>query len=394
VCARRCRNTWVRKSIERWHGQPRKPHLVKITLLDPGLASTQGHHFDLDLRLARALVQLGHSVDVHGFVNPDPGLLAAAKATGMALRSTFRVPTYVALPQARPALQAYEQMANATAADLAQVAASDLWVWPTMAPFQLAAALAQAPSVRQIGGLWWTPRFPHAVGARSWARSARQLMQAKGAITVGAYDPVLCRSYQSFSPGLDVVCLPCPHDGAANDRQPSELRRIGFFGHQRAARGLALVPELVTALVQRGFHVVVQDSGQSIQGKTRHPNVEVLQYVQDFAAEIARCDLVIWPSRWEAYVESFSGVMSECVATGVPIIAPSGCMPAEVLARFGCGSFFHEFSVEAIMEAVELAALEFPAVLARAHTAARLWHAENGTDRLAEWIDAQAGGAS
>ncbi len=366
---------------------------MKINLLDPGLASTKGHHFDLDLRLARALAQLGHDVEVHGFVSSDPHLLEMASASGMALRSTFRVPTYTPLPQGQTPMQAYAQMAQVTAADLAQVPESDLWVWPTMAPYQLAAALSQADNVAQLGGMWWTPRFPHAVGARSWARSARQLMLEKRSITVGAYDQALCRAYQSFSPGLDVVCLPCPHDGAANDRQPSVLRRIGFFGHQRESRGLALVPELVTALVQRGFHVLVQDSSHSIKGSS-HPNVEVLQYVPDFAAEIARCDLVIWPSRWEVYVESFSGVMSECVATGVPIIAPSGCLPAEVLARFGSGTFFHEFSVEAIMEAVELAALEFPALVARAHAAARQWHAENGTDHLAAWIDTHVRGLS
>jgi len=312
----------------------------------------------------------------------------------MTLRSTFRVPTYVTPSKAYLPLEGYEQMANATATDLAKVTGSDFWFWPTMAPYQLAAALLHGGSVAQLGGLWWTPRFPQAVGARSWARSARHLAHESRPIVVGAYDEALCRAYRSFSPELKVASLPCPHDGAANDRQPTALRRIGFFGHQRDSRGLVLMPQLVTALVQRGFHVVVQDSSQSIQGKGAHPNLEVLQYIPDFAAEIARCDLVIWPSRWEAYVESFSGVMSECVATGVPIIAPSGCLPAEVLTRLGCGTFFHEFSPDAILDAVDLASLEFPKLVARAREAARLWHAKNGTDRLATWIDAHARGES
>ena len=366
---------------------------MKIALLDPGLVTTQGHHFDLDLRLARALARLGHDVEVHGFVNPDQRLSAAAQAMGMALRSTFRVPPYIALPQTQSPLQAYEQMAAATAEDLAQVTGSDLWVWPTFTPYQFAAAQTEDGRVRQLGGLWWTPRFPHGIGARSWAHTERRLMQGKSLITVGAYDQAICRAYKSFSPGLDVVCLPCPHDGVDNDQRPPVLRRIGFFGHQRVSRGLELIPGLVRALVQRGFDVVVQDSSRSIQGEPKHPNVEVLEYVPDFAAEIARCDLVIWPSRWEAYVENFSGVMAECVATGVPIVAPSGCLPAEVLARFGCNSFFHEFSLEAIIEAVDLAEMEFPAVVARAQAAARLWRAENGTDRLAAWIVAHAGEA-
>jgi hypothetical protein len=65
-------------------------------------------------------------------------------------------------------------------------------------------------------------------------------------------------------------------------------------------------------------------------------------------------------------------------------------MPAEVLARFGCGTFFHEFSVDAIMEALDLAVPEFAVLVTRARKAAQRWHAENGTDRLAVWIDSHA----
>jgi glycosyltransferase involved in cell wall biosynthesis len=361
---------------------------MKITLLDPGLASPVGHHFDLDLRLTRALIRLGHDVEVHGSANPDQRLLDMANTSGMALHSTFRIHTYAPLPPSQSPLQGYEMMANDTTEDLAKIPHSDLWVWPTFAPYQFAAALSQGSSVRQLGGLWWTPRFPHPFATRSWAKSARRLTQENVSITVGAYDQALCRAYQSFSPGLNVACLPCPHDGIASYRQPSVLRRIGFFGHQRASRGLDLLPQLVAALVQRGFHVTVQDSSHSIRGG--HPRIEVMQYVTDFAAEIARCDMVIWPSRWEAYIDSFSGVVSECIATGVPVMAPSGCMPAEVLSRFGCGTFFHEFSVDAVMEALDLAVPEFALLVTRARKAAQRWHAENGTDRLAIWIDAHA----
>ena len=91
-------------------------------------------------------------------------------------------------------------------------------------------------------------------------------------------------------------------------------------------------------------------------------------------------------------MECTSGVLSECVATGVPVIAPSGCLPAEGLARLGCGTFFHELSLAGILDAVDEAAQDFPALVARARAAVLLWHAGNGTNRLAAWIEAQAGG--
>ena len=64
---------------------------MKIALLDPGLAVLRGHHFDLDLRLLRAMQARGHEVVVHGFAKPTPRMELAASAAGMRLVRTFRV---------------------------------------------------------------------------------------------------------------------------------------------------------------------------------------------------------------------------------------------------------------------------------------------------------------
>jgi len=191
------------------------------------------------------------------------------------------------------------------------------------------------------------------------------------------------------------------------------MRRIGFFGHQRAERGVDLIPELVTALLARGFEVVVQDSSDRRCGKgavsrllslwrssflphilckhreSKGDNARLthLAYIEDFAAELSHCDLVIWPSRAEAYSQSLSGVVSECIATGVPIVVPAGCLPAQIAARYGCGVVFHDYSCVAIIAAVEEAARNFADLTARSRAAATAWHSQNGTDRLAAWIE-------
>ncbi len=364
---------------------------MKILLLDPGLKTTKGHHFDLDLRLARALARRGHDVAVHGYVDPDPRLAALAEKAGMRFHSTFRVSTYAGLPQFPSLSEAHRAIELATAQDLASVPTADMWFWPTLAPYQLAAAVHGSRAVRQIGGVWWLPRFPHPVGAASWAATARKLVDTGGPVVVGAYDELLCEGYRGFSPRLDIKLLPCPHDGTANDRKPASLRRIGFFGHQRAARGIDLIPELVDALLAKGLEVVVQDSGGSLKSEGNGAPITVLGYIEDFPSELARCDAVIWPSHWEAYSHSLSGVVSECIAAGVPVIVPSGCLPAQIAARYGCGVFFHEYSRAAILDAVDDAAREYPDLAARARAAAAAWRSQNGTDRLAAWIEQHSG---
>ncbi len=391
---------------------------MRISLLDPGLKAAAGHHFDLDLRLARALARRGHEVTVHGHVQPEPALVALAEQAGMPFHPRFRVHPYSPLPKsakappsgalaalrqsvagvmARPSeqfaspLAAYRSLELATAQDLEAVENADLWLWPTLLPYQLAAAAQHAGSVRQIGGVWWRPRFPQPLGAQSWAATARKLAATPHRIVVGAYDELLCQGYQDFTPRLDVKLLPCPHDGATNEIRPPGLRRIGFFGHQRPARGIDLIPELVAALAARGYEVVLQDSSGRLNGHENDARVTVLERIDDFAAELARCDLVVWPSHWESYTQSLSGVVSEAIATGVPVVVPSGCLPAQIVARHGCGVYFHHYSSAAILAAVAEAADDFPGLCLRARAAATAWHGQNGTDRLAAWIEQHMG---
>lgn len=367
---------------------------MKIALLDPGLESPRGHHFDLDLRLARAFGEQGHEVEAHGWVEMPPAFQAMAASEGLVLKGTFRVKTYAPISPGRVPIDAYEEMARSTAVDLASVPPADLWYWPTLAPYQLAAAVQNGSSVRQLGGVWWTPRFPHEVGALMWSRCVRSLAEHPRRIVVGAYDEVIGRAYRSYSPELEMVQLPCPHDGARKIDHPSELRSIGFFGHQRPERGVDLLPQLVTTLLQRNYQVVVQDSGGTLSQKRGHPHLRILPYVNDFAAEMARCDLVVWPSRWMYYTQCFSGVVSECIATGVPVIVPSGCLPADLVARYGCAMLFHDYSPEGILGVVEDAAADFPLHVARARKAAIEWHRVNGTRRLVGWIGSLAGGTT
>lgn len=377
---------------------------MRISLLDPGLQSILGHHFDLDLRLARALECRGYEVSVHGAIDLSPALQAKASVAGLDVRPCFSVSTYQAMPgESRlrrrlrkllklpsalpPAIDAYRAWTRRTAEELSDLPDADLWFWPTLAPYQFAAAAMSSRTTRQAGGLWWQPSFPIEIGAHCWNQAARQVAKNGVPFVIGAYDELIASACRSFSPQLDVSRLPCPHDGTLNLRQPKELKRIGFFGHQRPDRGIDLVPGLVNALLDRGFTVVIQDSGLTLCGGTPHPRLEILPFIDDFPAELARCDAVIWPSRWQAYRQSYSGVVAECIASGVPVILPAGCLPANVATRFACGTFFCDYSQEAILEAVEELAAGFTDAWSKARTAADAWRSENGSDRLAHWLD-------
>lgn len=360
---------------------------MQISILDPGLESLKGHHFDVDLRLCRALAGRGHEVALHGFRELQPELVETTREAGFDVTPTFRAHPYASQPDGETPEAFYRRLVGVTIDDLGTVPSADLWFWPTLTPYQLMAAIWLPAPARQVGAAWFTPRKPHAYGARCWARAARRLADTPSAFTVAVYDELVRDHYRTFSGGLEIEVAPTPHDGAPRARRSAELTRIGFFGHQRRQRGLDLLPQIVDAMLGQGFEVVLQDSGGAIERGQPHPGLTVLPFVADFAREIARCDLVVCPSPWDAYVMNPSGVASECIASGVPVVLPSGCLPADIAARFGCGIFFHDTSAPAVLEAVDDARREFARHAARAEKAALAWRAVNGSDRLAAWIE-------
>lgn len=363
---------------------------MKITLLDPGLRGIRGHHFDLDLRLARALARRGHTVEIHAYHQADPALLEQAREAGLALHRTFRIPTYTRLRWYQPRHRAYAKLIATTAEDLAQVAPSDLWFWPTLAPYQLAAALSQRDAVRQLGGSWWLPQKPVPAGTAAWAGAVHTLSSCDYPIQVGAYASSLCDAHTRLWPALHMHALPCPHDGALKKRHTDRVQRIGFLGHQRNKRGIQLLPTLVTALLAQGFDVIVQDSGDSDLVLPSHPRLTRLPYIEHFADAIADCDLVVWPSQPEAYQHCWSGVISESIASGVPVVAAANCLPGNLVADYGCGTLFDTATPQCILAAIAQAVQAYPQLLDNAQDAAADWQAHHGTERLAAWLENHA----
>lgn len=365
-----------------------------IFLLDPGLISLRGHHLDLDLRLMRELQARGHEVTLYCGASLSPDLQDRLKRVAVNYKPVFRIPSYTILSEQQRTRAFYRLIVNENLKDLSMIPDDGVWVWPTLVPHHFWAAALEPRRPRQLGGIWYHPRYNSQLGAYAWSQAVKLTVRGGLPITLGAFNQELCEIYPTFGPGLRIELLPLPHDGAINDRPISVLRRIGFFGSQRAERGISLLNGLLPKLMQMGYEVTVQDSTATIRQDNSNPALTVLGVVDDFAAELLRCDLIVWPSRWQDYQMRCSGVVSEAIASGVPVVVPSGCTPGMLVERWNCGTFFHDFTVNAVVEAVQEADSDFPALGLRARAASKAWPEVNGTPRLAAWISGHAGQAA
>ena len=362
---------------------------MKVAILEPNLSASIGHYWEDAKILLRELQQRGNTVALHGNRRLGVELLDKAARQGIPIIPTFRNPLNWFWQTNTPDQADYRAAAEATADDLAQLGDYDLLFWPTIEPSALLACTLQPTPTPIVCGVHIAPGLFRPAGPVIWRQATRAIARhARPPIKLGAYHSSVRAALRTYSPELTLHELPSLYQGTGQPRPAGRLQRIGFFGHQRLERGATLVPDLVQMLLKRGFDVTLQDSSLQFKVHGQIDRLTVLHYVEDIAAAMAACDLVIWPSRYAQYTERSSGIVSQCIAEGIPFIAPSGCAPSQEAAELGTGTFFHADSVAAIAEALDEAVADFPALLARASHAAAQWRLAHGPDRLAQWLEA------
>lgn len=358
---------------------------MKIHLLDPGLALRVGHHFDLDLKLARWLAQAGHQVQVYAHAQVAPEVLQAFEPVAR-VAPLFRASTYYDPRRYDPIageLVAYLNQSRVLAQDLQSVSAADLWLWPTITAAQLNACATTANNVPVAGCVHTEARAPlHPHGDMWWRHALLAAHRAGMNLRLGALEEEMRFDYQPLMEQGVFQCWPHYFDGIAPAGPRQQLRRIGFFGHQRSEKGAALIPALVKALAERGFDVVVQDSLQHF-GLGSGPRVTVLGFVDDLAEAVSACDLVVLPYDPESYRRKASGILLDALASGVPVVAPFGTLPGRWIDKTGAGTQFMRAEAAHILQAIELAQNNFGTIAKAAAQTAVDWRGRFGVAQFA-----------
>jgi glycosyltransferase involved in cell wall biosynthesis len=71
---------------------------------------------------------------------------------------------------------------------------------------------------------------------------------------------------------------------------------------------------------------------------------------EEYDAEIANADIVLVPNRCEYYRHALSGVFTDALALGKPVIVAEGTYMAKELGRHGSGATFRSGSATALAE--------------------------------------------
>lgn len=282
------------------------------------------------------------------------------------------------------------ETAQAIAEILGKSGPADLWLWPTLfAPQLLGCALAST-GVPIAGCIHFEPSYMLPNGKKWWRQAFEKALEARLSLNLCATTPSLQRVYSRIAPEITIRNAPIAHNGLPASVPKKQMKKIGFFGYQRKEKGSKLLQSLIDMLLSAGYEVVLHDSrkGREHKGKD-NPNLSRIGYVDNFADEIARCDLVVIPYDPVQYHFKLSGVVAEALASGVPVVVPAGTTLMKLVLDTGAGRFYSNFTAKSIFHSVCEAKDHYARLAESAFKTSLAWPSTHGS---ANFVDTLLGG--
>jgi len=195
---------------------------------------------------------------------------------------------------------------------------------------------------------------------------------------------------------LPIQTMPAIHKGLREprlrQRDADGLITVAFLGHQRFEKGYHLIPEIVRQLlglplplkllIHNSAAVDCPFSQQLRALASEHPRVAFVEKPGDqfhWQDLLDRSDLIVLPYEPDRYRRSGSGVATEAVSEGIPMVVPSGSTMETLAIRYqGCATTFSTWDSHAVTCGIERAVANFEILAKQAEAGAVEWRLSNG----------------
>lgn len=202
--------------------------------------------------------------------------------------------------------------------------------------------------------------------------------------------------------GIETKLLPVPFARARVQRPRGTTIRLGFFGYSKSEKGFHLLPEAADMCRQAGlnveFDIQIQHSRwerTTVEAERRlraMPNVKLIEgtlRLDDYIAATDEADVVLLPYDPILFGMRGSGIFTESVSAGRPIIASSGTFAAESISRGEAqGEIFAPHDAQQLFAAITRILPRIPEISARAKAQAGSFARQHNGDA---YVDALLG---
>ncbi|MBN8553783.1 MAG: hypothetical protein J0L52_12910 [Caulobacterales bacterium] len=385
-----------------------KRHLL---VFEFGFRSQTGHHFNNSLSMYKAAPGLGVEITyLAGDTFPnDP-------AFGTSLVPFFNTDLYrgLNLYPSSAEFDSWLDVNGALAADLKRLPKTlldqaDIILVPAVTQFHMWAlckwirdVAIPETSAKIFINLMFSPTWTawDAIcesGQQMYAEAIQLVAEQLGKrVFLGSEFEASAREFQAF---IDADVHILPHPGLWDDPAPAARRsggavRVGYFGYAKREKGFHLVPEIIEAATGYSdtdlrFVVHVNHGGydaEIIDAEDRlvllkGPGIRLIEgpmTSERYQAEVEDVDIMLLPYDPALYRGRGSGVFSEAVALGKPMVAPAEAGVGEEMRRGrAAGVAFGRYNADAIGRAVAEAAADIETLSETASQLSAAWREKN-----------------
>jgi glycosyltransferase involved in cell wall biosynthesis len=387
---------------------------LELILIDSGLVNKVGHHYMLDKAVSGALARQKLRYRIFGLIGLDTSIEAEIGAIPHFIRSPYecvrfsrsekRLRSFAAIFGGARAggspyfseRRTWKQLNETFEQDLEGLPA-DVWqkdnliVVMTITQNQILGlvrflrAMPRDRAPRVVCNLMLPPSFLSwgavSVHGEKFYRAAFKLAAPLiGRVLFFTVENEAMRTLYRKDFGLQTHILPIPFDASGPQRTKKGSVRVGFFGDSRYDKGFHLLPRAIELCRRDGldaeFIVQIHNSGWTQQTIEADAALRALQGVrvlegvlssEDYTAWTGRTDVMLLPHDPVTFGMRASGIFTESVAAGRPVIASRGTFAGTSVENNQVeGEVFAPHTSEALAAAITRLMPRLPACKARA----------------------------
>ena len=372
---------------------------MKIILLDPGLKHIQGHNYATDLHIAKYFKKNNFNIELLCLKTIDKETEEKFLKNRIKIKKIFDISPYSDVPYKNEDtfIKSVQITVNNIELYLKNNSFPDVAIWaPCNFPLQVFSNLFLKVAKHPFMILEATFNSFSDNTIDMYNQFAKKFEQRKD-ITYLAVEDGIKEIFTRFLP-VEIEVSPFLSFSKYIKKKDKLLKKIGVFGLNKILKEnfcSGFLELLQQINLKFEFHNPLDNFEAEKQPEHVNRNIKKIVETQNFSFfnftenlnnKIASFDSVLYFFNPIYYQLIPSGIVSETIATGRPIILPKKNNPANSVEKKKCGVFFEWNDTESLKISIENLIKNYQNINKRTIIASRSWHKSEGINNFCKFI--------
>ena len=358
---------------------------MKIILLDPGLKHCQGHNYATDLHIAKYFKKNNFNVEVLCLKTIDRETEEKFLKNKIKLKKIFDISPYSDVPYKNDDtfIKSVQITVNNIELYLKNNSFPDIAIWaPCNFPLQVFSNLFLKVAKRPFIILEAAFRSFSDNTIEMYNKFVEKFRQRKD-ITYLVVENDIKEIFSRFLP-IEIEISPFLSFSKYIKKKDKFLKKIGVFGLNKIIKE-NFSNSFLGLLQQSNLKFEFHDPQDNLKPEKQqeYVNYNIKKILNN---KIASFDSVLYFFNPIYYQLIPSGIVSETIATGRPIILPKKNNPANSVEKKKCGVLFQWNDTESLKISLDNLIKNYQDINARSIIASRSWHKSEGINKFCNFI--------